>query len=615
MMDPARKRMDAPAELPAQRRFELPRVGNREGRARGMVRWYDPRQLFRTGPEVGLSLALGARTDQRVLDSIAATQPLFDCGSHGDELWLDYVADLGDGFDPTFAVARTIAQGQLTVAGAPQPLRRGQVLIMGGDQIYPTPSRLGYLDRLRLPYEAAFHRAGDPDKRRVPLDGDRASLELDREAPYLLALPGNHDWYDNLTSFGRLFCQQRALGTLQTVQSRSYFALALPHRWWLLAVDIQLGTDIDRPQLDYFQRRAIDHMEPGDRVILMVAKPDWNPQRKHSADLRNNLRYLEDKIGDREAEVALWVAGDLHYYQRYEHRPEGATAEQAWHKITCGGGGAFTHPTHVEPTEVSVDANGRPDCTFREQRCYPDRQASRRLCRKVLRFPVSNPEFGLISGVLYGFLGWMLMDAAWGPGSPPPLGTALADMLAAMVRRPAALSLAILVVVGTYLQAARRPIAGPLHGVAHVAAAMLLTRTAVWGLDLTWAGLWDHRVLRVVLPLAVITLTGALIGGVIMGGFLFISVRFKNILGNDAFSSARLTGYKSFLRLRVHRDGLTVHVIGLPRVPATGLHRQRDPDRRRDALEALAARPISGAVEIDRIELSAPAYTPPARKA
>ena len=73
-MDAVRKQSAAPAVQSERRTFELPKVGDRVGRACGMVRWYDPRQLFRTGPEVGLSLALGARTDQRVLDSIAAAR-------------------------------------------------------------------------------------------------------------------------------------------------------------------------------------------------------------------------------------------------------------------------------------------------------------------------------------------------------------------------------------------------------------------------------------------------------------------------------------------------------------------------------------------------------------
>jgi len=68
--------------------------------------------------------------------------------------------------------------------------------------------------------------------------------------PLMLALPGNHDWYDGLTSFLRLFTQGRMIGGWRTEQKRSYFTVQLPHRWWLYAVDIQQGM------LDLLQTRV-----------------------------------------------------------------------------------------------------------------------------------------------------------------------------------------------------------------------------------------------------------------------------------------------------------------------------------------------------------------------
>jgi hypothetical protein len=50
-------------------------------------------------------------------------------------VWFDYVADLGDGFDSTYAVASLLARTELTVGGYTLP--RGQLLIMGGDEVYP----------------------------------------------------------------------------------------------------------------------------------------------------------------------------------------------------------------------------------------------------------------------------------------------------------------------------------------------------------------------------------------------------------------------------------------------------------------------------------------------
>jgi hypothetical protein len=129
--------------------------------------------------------------------------------------WLDFVADLGDGFDATYSVATLLARQELELPGLPDPLPRGTGLVLGGDEVYPTPSAAQYEDRLRGPYRAAL----------PVVDGD---------PPLLLALPGNHDWYDGLTAFVRLFGQRRDVGGWRTAQSRSYFVLQLPQRWWLV---------------------------------------------------------------------------------------------------------------------------------------------------------------------------------------------------------------------------------------------------------------------------------------------------------------------------------------------------------------------------------------------
>jgi hypothetical protein len=148
--------------------------------------------------------------------------------------------------------------------------------VMGGDQVYPFASREGYKERLVDSYACALPHTGPPH-------------------PVLFALPGNHDWYDGLVSFTRLFCQGRWIGGWQTVQRRSYFALKLPHRWWLWGVDVQLESDIDQPQLEYFCKVA-DEMIEGDRVILAIAEPHWIYGNIYDHKFDNNLIFLEENI-------------------------------------------------------------------------------------------------------------------------------------------------------------------------------------------------------------------------------------------------------------------------------------------------------------------------------
>ena len=72
-------------------------------------------------------------------------------------------------------------------------LPRGKVLLLGGDEVYPTATTEAYEDRFKGPFAAALPRS-------------EAGAE-----PDMFATPGNHDWYDGLVSFLRLFC--RAAGS------------------------------------------------------------------------------------------------------------------------------------------------------------------------------------------------------------------------------------------------------------------------------------------------------------------------------------------------------------------------------------------------------------------
>ena len=83
-----------------------------------------------------LSGIFGAYADKRELQSSLPA----DGYRHGtDELWFDFVADLGDGFDATYSVASVLAAPSIEpVEGLPLP--RAELLVMGGDQVYPAAS-------------------------------------------------------------------------------------------------------------------------------------------------------------------------------------------------------------------------------------------------------------------------------------------------------------------------------------------------------------------------------------------------------------------------------------------------------------------------------------------
>jgi hypothetical protein len=126
----------------------------RRGDLPQMVDWFDPGLLAKVGVRSVISATLGAYTDQRLTQ--AATDNVkeselkgrYDYSSTGNprhaiepdetgSVWVDYIADLGDGFESTYAMAYLLAGDQLKVAGDANPLPAGKLLVMGGDQVYP----------------------------------------------------------------------------------------------------------------------------------------------------------------------------------------------------------------------------------------------------------------------------------------------------------------------------------------------------------------------------------------------------------------------------------------------------------------------------------------------
>src|SRR5688572_30254547 len=173
-----------------------------------MVGWYDPRQLAKTGVEVAISTVFGRHSDQRLVEAMASGDrkepPYYDytyfysddgadtCKPdetrHRNSIWLDYVGDVGDGWNSTYAVAYNLTQDLSFDTTA---TKRGDVLIFGGDEVYPTASRQVYNERLLIPYQTATRSRG----------------EWRDAGPFahVFAIPGNHDWYDSLVAFTRLF--------------------------------------------------------------------------------------------------------------------------------------------------------------------------------------------------------------------------------------------------------------------------------------------------------------------------------------------------------------------------------------------------------------------------
>ena len=91
-----------------------------------MVGWYDPRQLLETAQQVAISSIFGRYSDHRLLEALEpesgdwADLSVNESGQPRGELWLHYVADTGDGWSSTYAVAYWLAQPWDRLGSNPQ---------------------------------------------------------------------------------------------------------------------------------------------------------------------------------------------------------------------------------------------------------------------------------------------------------------------------------------------------------------------------------------------------------------------------------------------------------------------------------------------------------------
>ncbi len=510
------------------------------------VQWFSPSVLRTAGLRAAINSAFGAYLDKRELQNVIDAAPLLH-HAHRDEMWIDYISDTGDGFAPTYSVAWLAAQDTVEVAGVELP--RADVVVLGGDEVYPVAGVEEYENRFIGPFEASLPWLADGN-------------------PEMYFVAGNHDWYDGLTAFLRAFCQGGWVGARRTRQTRSYFALQLPHRWWLWGIDIQFPSYLDEPQLRYFEH-VVTLMREGDQVILCTPEPSWTHVVADEQAFAT-LGYIEEHlIGPAKAKLMLTLSGDSHHYAHYHSNPRGL------HKLTAGGGGAFLRGTNDLPENVELRLNKNPDSdrqAFDLGPCYPDRQTSRVLALGAVTLPLKNPTFVLVPAIMYLLLGWSVPVATenfrWFDG------------LIGLGRSPVS-ALLIVAVFGVAYGFARPPDkwvrtpgrkmgAKSVMGVSHTILHGLLFTTAMWLAVGVCHTLTLHGGSFTALLLALVAILGAGFGSVAVGAYLAVCCAAFRAHGDEAFSAMGRTGYKNLLRLHIDTDGvLTVYPLGIRKATKT----------------------------------------------
>jgi hypothetical protein len=582
----------------------------------GMVRWYSPSHLVSTGWRSIVSELFGQYADQRIMQAtidgfspdvmkqVVGRYNYADLRqlSDGNTVWVDYVADLGDGFDSTYAMASLISAPSLDIEGAGR-LPAGKLLVMGGDQVYPYPTRKAYRDRFAMPYKTALPASSDGAWRRL-----------------LFVVPGNHDWYDGLSSFDYMFCKARfghaaenRIGGWLCPQHRSYFAIRLPHNWWIWGADIQLAQYLDAGQVLYFEGVAEamkQHPTEAPKLILCTAEPSWNYDKDEALQGDDNLSHITKIATDAGARICAVIAGDLHHYSRY------AAKDTATNFITAGGGGAYFSPTHYlknvrktrwlgEEIPINIRCKVKDGATTKIASCWPSRTTSRLLSLKTLLFPFRNYGFAVALGVFYWLMVWIFATTKlpagtwknWDVGDvliKPESGFSVFPDIFMVTPLAAAtsvmlgiLSLALWLVLFVYADSGYgtrvRVLLATLHWAGHVAMMLTLYFAVSYGstylVKLVWPQAkealetlkadpddWRELIRTIVVFPPMMIFLGGIGAGFVWGAYLTISC----LIGlhcDQAFASMGIPDYKNFLRLKIEPSKLTIYPIGLRKSP------------------------------------------------
>jgi hypothetical protein len=268
------------------------------------------------------------------------------------------LGDTGEGDAPQYAV----------VPGFLKMSEGTDFAIIASDVIYPTGSVNEYGTKFFRPYK-------------------------DYDAP-IYAIPGNHDWYDGLGGFMRVFCgapelpadtapkplsrawlrrwlwknpdvpDEGRLAEAERLRSRPGQRVTQPGPYWaidsgpvrIVGIDTGILGGIDAEQGEWL-RRVSQGPQP---KILITGKPIYVDGAHHPGPIEGG-GTVDEIVQDPACNYVAAIGGDIHNYQHYPVKVGDRTIEY----IVSGGGGAFMHATHTIP-RVNVDGVGEEDF-----RCYP----------------------------------------------------------------------------------------------------------------------------------------------------------------------------------------------------------------------------------------------------
>jgi len=497
----------------------------------------------------------------RVLEAPAAGSTLTE--RLGRDVWIDFVADAGDDSDVSSAVARMVFSEYEVQDGSGRVLPRGDLLIFGGDTAYPLSSAWEAARRLTHPWNRVLKRLGQPERARA-----------------LLGIPGNHDWYDGLDGFARLFRrdplrervdheQDAALeqdlrlseGPSARESGRAFGRIFHHLHLDEVAGSLDLLEDAVAGAFAVLAGRKVKRLSRlwlvGYRPVqeasywLLPLAPNldvWGVDRElRTMDFRQRLFFNRRKATG-AAERRILVAPDPAIAMGETNRPgadilracglnlkqdpvcfltgdshhyERRVVGPSMHVI-AGGGGAFLHGTRV----LGHKRGKKPACAF------PDQATSRRLAAQV-PFKLVAGTGGLLLHVLCAGLAALQLWAFRGSS----LGGWIVTALVA--------ALGVLIMWEAVPKRRERPWATMGVALGHGAVLALVPPGVGWLLS---------RLVPPPVSDVVNVLVCAFAGTFVIGHFLLALV-LTGLEHHQAFAVLGHPGFKHFVRLCVHTDG------------------------------------------------------------
>lgn len=331
--------------------------------------WLRPTVLWRSRNDV-VARRIDDPTDELRRRWVAAQRDRgIDCESPIDRTELEefsflLLGDTGEGDRSQYAVVPVL----LRVGGDTA------FTVISGDVVYPTGSVNDYERKFFHPYR-------------------------DYPAP-IYAVPANHDWYDSLAGFMRVFCDApplppsprparrltrawlrdllwaepdradeaafAAVRKLRGAPAQQVEAQRAeqPGPYWamdtgpirIVAVDVGITGHLDAEQGSWLRR-----VSRGDKPkVLLTGEPIYSDNKYRPCPIEGG-GTVDEIVRDPGHRYAAVIGGDIHNYQRYPVRIGDRTIQY----VVAGGGGAFMHATHPIPR---VTVGGVDEEEFR---CYP----------------------------------------------------------------------------------------------------------------------------------------------------------------------------------------------------------------------------------------------------